>query len=406
MIKKIPLHWQILIALPLAVWVGLQFPQFVPYISWMGIVFLKLLKMIIMPLIIASVVTGIAQLGSSGNLGRIGVRTISLYLITSLLAIITGLILVNLFKPGKGANLGFHQDVEGLVTSSGSFSEILLNIVPDNVFNAISQGNVLPVLFFFILFAIFIPKVSEKAGNFIIRFFDSIFQVMMKMTMFIIRFAALGIFGIVAKVVSETNNPIEVAENLGIYILVVILGLAIHGFFNLPMILKIFKLSPIKHFKAMKVVLLTAFSTSSSNATLPLTITTVEEKCGVSNKISSFTLPLGATINMDGTALYEAVAAMFIAQAYGIELSLGHQLIVVFTALLASIGAAGIPMAGLIMLSVVLSAVGLPLEGVGLILAVDRILDMFRTSINVWSDSCISVCVARMEGEQLNISPN
>lgn len=406
MIKKIPLHWQILIALPLAVWVGLQFPQFVPYISWMGIVFLKLLKMIIMPLIIASVVTGIAQLGSSGNLGRIGVRTISLYLITSLLAIITGLILVNLFKPGQGANLGFHQDVEGLVTSSGTFSEILLNIVPDNVLNAISQGNVLPVLFFFILFAIFIPKVSEKAGNFIIRFFDSIFQVMMKMTMFIIRFAALGIFGIVAKVVSETKNPIEVAENLGLYMIVVIMGLAIHGVFTLPMLVKIFQLSPVKHFKAMKVVLLTAFSTSSSNATLPLTITTVEEKCGVSNKISSFTLPLGATINMDGTALYEAVAAMFIAQAYGIELSLGHQLIVVFTALLASIGAAGIPMAGLIMLSVVLSAVGLPLEGVGLILAVDRILDMFRTSINVWSDSCISVCVARMEGEQLNISPN
>jgi len=203
--------------------------------------------------------------------------------------------------------------------------------------------------------------------------------------------------------VAQAENPAEIAGNLGLYMLVVLLGLLVHFSVSLPIILRLAGINPFKHLKAMRIALLTAFSTSSSNATLPLTIQSVENNCGVSNKISSFVLPLGATVNMDGTALYELVAAMFIAQAYGIELSIGQQFIAVFTALLASIGAAGIPMAGLVMLSIVLSALGLPLEGVGLILAVDRILDMFRTTVNVWSDSCIAVVVAKTEGEILPI---
>lgn len=400
--KKFPLHWQILIALPLAIAFGLMFPAQVPYVSWMGDIFLKLLKMIIMPLIIASVVTGIAQIGTSGKLGRISLKTISLYLITSLLAILTGLFFVNLIKPGVGAGLGLSQQVEGLA-NSGKFSDLLMNMVPENVLKSVVNGDVLPVLLFFILFAAFIPKISTSAANSIVLFFDSVFQVMMKITMFIIQFAALGIFGIVSKVVAQAENPAEIAQNLGVYMLVVLLGLFVHFSVSLPLLVRLAGINPLKHLKAMKIALLTAFSTSSSNATLPLTIQSVENNCGVSNKVSSFVLPLGATVNMDGTALYELVAAMFIAQAYGIELSLGEQFIAVFTALLASIGAAGIPMAGLVMLSIVLSALGLPLEGVGLILAVDRILDMFRTTVNVWSDSCIAVVVAKSEGEVLPI---
>jgi Na+/H+-dicarboxylate symporter len=227
---------------------------------------------------------------------------------------------------------------------------------------------------------------------------------MMKITMFIINFAPLGVFGIVTKVVSEQSDLLHLGEKMGIYVLTVLLAIAIHAFITLPLIVKIVgKAKPFKHFRNMTTPLLTAFSTASSSATLPLTMEAVEHKSGVSNKITSFTLPLGATINMDGTALYECVAAMFIAQAYGVDLGFGEQVIVIVTALLASIGAAGIPMAGLVMLSVILSAVGLPLEGIGLILAVDLPLDMIRTATNVWSDSCGAVVIASSEKETLNV---
>jgi Na+/H+-dicarboxylate symporter len=236
------------------------------------------------------------------------------------------------------------------------------------------------------------------------EFFTAVFEVMMKVTLFVIRFTPFGIFGIVAKTVADQEDLGGLVTSMGLYMLTVILALAIHAMITLPVIVKyIGKANPLKHFKNMTTPLLTAFSTSSSGATLPLTIQAVEEKSGVSNKISSFTLPLGATVNMDGTALYECIAAIFIAQAYGVELSFVQQIIIVFTALLASIGAAAIPMAGLVMITVILTAVGLPLEGVGLILAVDRILDMFRTATNVWSDSCGAVVIAKSEGESLKV---
>ncbi len=228
---------------------------------------------------------------------------------------------------------------------------------------------------------------------------------MMKLTHFVIKFTPLGILGIVVGVIADQRDNLgEVLGSMGKYVSTVLLGLAIHAIFTLPLIIRtIGKVNPLKHFKALTTPLLTAFSTRSSSATLPLTIDAVENNSGVSNKISSFVLPLGATINMDGTALYECVAAMFIAQAYGIEMSFLSQLIVVFTALLASIGAAGIPMAGLVMISVILTAVGLPLEGVGLILAVDPFLDMCRTTVNVWSDTCGTVTIAKTEGESLKV---
>ena len=402
--SKFPLHFQILVALILGILYGIFFKEKIAYVSWMGDLFMRALKMIIIPLILTSIISGVANIGGSDNLGRLGLRTISYYIITSLLAIVTGLFFVNVIKPGVGANLGFTQKLSSLPIEQNPFKDTLMNIVPTNIFKAFYEGNMLAIIFFSILFGFFISRISKNYSTQLISFFNASFEVMMKLTQFIIRFTPIGIFGIIAKIVSKNSDLLHLASKLGIYMLVVLAGLSFHAFITLPALVKIFgKVNPLKHFKAMFSVLLTAFTTSSSGATLSLTLDTVKNKVGVSNKISSFTLPLGATINMDGTALYELVVAMYIAQAYGIHLTIGQQFIAVLTALLASIGAAGIPMAGLVMISVVLTALGLPLEGLGLVLAVDRILDMFRTSVNVWSDSCAAVIIAKMEGETLKI---
>ncbi|MGB2369824.1 MAG: dicarboxylate/amino acid:cation symporter [Flavobacteriaceae bacterium] len=402
--KKLALYWQILIAFALSVLYGLFFSEHVHLVAWMGDIFIKALKMIIIPLIFTSIISGIANVGSGDNLGRLGFKTIAYYLSTSTAALFTGLVIVNIFKPGVGADLGFANQVEGLGVAKESFGSTLMNIVPDNLFVAMVENQMLSIIFFAILMGFFITKTKEKSQKILLGFFDSLFELIMKITLFVIRFTPYGIFGIVAKQIAENNDLGELFSRLGLFMLVVILALFIHAFIVLPIVLKtIGRVSPIKHFNAMRTPLITAFSTSSSNATLPLTMNAVKKNSGVSTKISSFTLPLGATVNMDGTALYELVAAMFIAQAYGIELTFTEQIIGVLTGLLASIGAAGIPMAGLVMISVVLSAMGLPLEGVGLILAVDRILDMFRTTVNVWSDSCGAVIIAKSEGEKLKV---
>ena len=406
--NKIKLHWQILIAIVVAIIYGVVFPEYVGYISWMGDLFLRALKMIIVPLIFTSIVTGVANIGNAENLGRLGFKTLSYYLLTTTFAILTGLVFVNLFQPGVGADLGFSQQVEGLSTATDSFGETILNIIPTNIFGAFAGGNILGVIFFSILFGFFLTQISEKPQKQLLGFFNALFDLIMKITMFIIKFTPLGILGIVSKVVAEqasdTQALFAVGGRLGLYMLTVIVSLGVHAIITLPLILKfIGKINPLAHFKALRTALLTAFSTSSSSATLPLTMEAVEHNAGVSNKVTSFVLPLGATVNMDGTALYECVAAMFIAQAYGVEMGALQQLIVVITALLASIGAAGIPMAGLVMITIILSAVGLPLEGIGLILAVDRILDMLRTTTNVWSDSCGAVVIAHSEGEKLKV---
>lgn len=372
----------------------------------MGDIFLRALKMVIIPLIFSSIISGVTSIGEGKNLGRLGIKTLGYYLLTSTLAILTGLVIVNLVQPGIGVDLGFSKEVEGLAENAGSVRDILYRLIPENVINAMSEGAILPVIFFAIVFGFFITQVEEKYKQSLTTFFDAVFEVMMKVTLFIIKFTPLGIFGIVAREVARNAEDLaSIAGSLAIYSLCVVAGLLFHAFITLPTIVRVIgKAKPAAHFKNMATPLLTAFSTSSSSATLPLTMEALEHNSGVSNKITSFTLPLGATINMDGTALYECVAAMFIAQAYGVELSFVQQMLVVFTALLASIGAAGIPMAGLVMITVVLSAVGLPLEGIGLILAVDRILDMLRTSVNVWSDSCGAVTIARSENEETSVA--
>jgi proton glutamate symport protein len=402
--KKLELHWQIFLALILAIVFGIYFKDYVGYVSWMGEIFLRALKMIIIPLIFSSIVSGVSNIGNAENIGRLGFRTILYYISTSTLGILTGLILVNVFRPGLGADLNLSQQID-LGIEADSLGDTLIKIIPENIFSAFStNGQMLSVIFFAMLFGFFITRAKYEYQESLKTFFNGLFDVMMKLTLFIIKFTPIGIFGLVAEKVAQQDDLLALMQSMGLYMAVVVMALAFHSGITLPLLLKLIgRVKPAKHLKAMRTPLLTAFSTSSSSATLPLTMQAVESNSGVSNKVSSFTLPLGATINMDGTALYECIAVIFIAQAYGVDLTIIQQIIVVITALLASIGAAGIPMAGLVMITIVLTAVGLPLEGVGLILAVDRILDMFRTTVNVWSDSCGAVIIAKMEGEQLSI---
>lgn len=377
---------------------------FIKAVSWMGDIFLRILKMLIIPLILSSLISGVTNIGSEGNLGRLGLKTMGYYLMTSIFAIVTGLLFVNAIQPGMGADLNFQEKVEGLVEKQKTLGDTLIDIIPVNIFEAFSQGQMLSIIFFAILFGFFITRISDRPRLTLTNAFNAIFDVMMKITLFVIKFTPLGIFGIVTKVIADQDDLYNLMTRMGLYMGTVILALGVHFFLTLPLIARfIGKIKPYKHMSNMSTPLLTAFSTSSSAATLPLTMNAVEKNSGVSNKISSFTLPLGATVNMDGTALYECVAAIFIAQAYGVDLTFLEQVIIIITALLASIGAAAIPMAGLVMITVILTAVGLPLEGLGLILAVDRILDMFRTATNVWSDSCGAAIIARSEGEKLKV---
>lgn len=407
--KRIKLHWQIIAALILAVAMGWILPVWAEKIAWVGDLFLDALKMVVIPLIMSSIIVGVSGVGNTSGLGKLGTKTLVYYLVSSLVAILTGLLLVNLFEPGAGIDLSSFQNAEKLNVATPRIPDIIRGIVPSNLIDAMAKGQVLPVIFFSLLFGYFMNFVEPEYKQPLDRFFTGLFHVMMKLTLFIIKFTPLGVLALVANEVARNSSQISaLAGSLFLYMLVVFFALLIHAFISLPLAVRLAaKKSPWKHLRNMSSALLTAFSTASSSATLPLTMDAIENKSGVSNRVTSFTLPLGATINMDGTALYECVAVMFIAQAYGVDLSFGQQLIVVLTALLASIGAAGIPMAGLVMMTIVLTAVNLPLEGVGLILAVDRVLDMMRTAVNVWSDSCGAVIVARSEGENLpNLSLN
>jgi Na+/H+-dicarboxylate symporter len=375
-------------------------PPILPYAEFFAELFLRLLRMAIMPLIITSIISGVVSVGDAVGLGRLGIKTFGYYLVSSFFAIITGLILVNIFQPGVGANIGLEENPQQVAAAEQSIQDLFLNIIPENPFRAMASGDVLPVIFFCILFGYFITRLSEKPKKQLSVFFQAAFEAMMKVTQFVVWSAPIGVFGIMARIVARTG--FDAFKSLGLYFSIVLLGLLIHAFLNLPLLLKtVARINPVKHYQGMTTALLTAFSTCSSMVTLPLTLEAVTSKSQVSNKVANFTLPIGATVNMDGTALYECVATIFIAQVYGIELSAGAQIIVIITTLLASIGAASVPMSGLVMMSIILRAVGLPLEGVAIILAVDRILDMFRTTVNVLSDSVGAVVVARLEGETL-----
>jgi len=400
-LKKITLTHYIFIGLFLGILAGWIFGEdILPIAEPMANLFLRLLRMAIMPLIITSIISGVVSVGSGKGLGSLGLKTFLYYITSSLLAILTGLFLVNLFRPGVGASIELGEAPEELEAAQQSIGDLLFRIIPENPFSSLANGEVLPVIFFCILFGYFITRLNDPYRTQLTNFFQGAFNAMMKLTLFVIWSAPFGVFGINARVMATSG--IEGFKPLGFYFVVVLMGLFVHAFINLPLLLRfVARVNPFKHYKGMPPPLMTAFSTCSSMVTLPLTIKATTGNSRVSKKVASFLLPIGATVNMDGTALYECVATIFIAQVYGFELGVAQQVIVVLTALLASIGAASVPMAGLVMMSIILTAIGMPLDAVAIILAVDRLLDMFRTTVNVLSDSCGCVIVARLEGETL-----
>ena len=378
----------------------------------LGGLFLRMLQMVAVPLIVTSLLTGVLGLGGSAGVGRMFRRTLVYYLCTSMLAIVTGLLAVNLVRPGLGGQKANVADAD--VHAAKPLGEVLFGqveaMIPKNPLAALTEPNFLSIIAFTIAFAVFTLSVGGQTLKAVQNAAVAGFEVMMAMTMAIIHLAPIGVFFLIAAVTATQGASVFVA--LGWYVVAVVLALSIHAFVTLPLILKfVAKRSPIDYAKAMSPALLTAFSSASSNGTLPLTMSSVEQRAGVSNRTGSFVLPLGATINMDGTALYEAVAVLFIAQLhFGENLELSQQIIVAITALLASVGAAGIPHAGLVMMAIILQAVGLPLELQGVILAVDRVLDMGRTTVNVWSDSCGCAVVETLElntaGKNPGLSPS
>ncbi len=415
---SLQLHWQIVIALILAVFAGILSGEqaslfgvtFYSVYDFIGSLFLNALKMLIVPLIVSSIIVGMMGIGSGENLSRLGGKTLLYYAASSFLAIMTGLAIVNMTQPGLVDGEPIKEliglsDVPESVTDkvegkgAGDIVGVFLRMVPPNIVHAAAEGQMLGLIFFSLLFGFFVTRLASPQGDVMRNFWQGTLDVMMHMTDWVMKFAPLGVFALVAKVVAVSG--VEAFKPLAVFFFTVLAALLIHFTVSMSLVLKyIARVNPIRHYQAMSAALLTAFSTSSSSATLPLTMECVEEKAGVSNRVSSFTLPLGATVNMDGTALYECVAAMFIAQAYGLELSLMTQFTIVLVALLTSVGVAGIPSASLVAISVILGTIGLPLEGVGLILAVDRVLDMCRTAVNVFSDSVAAVVIGRLEGEE------
>lgn len=378
-----------------------------PVYSLLGKVFINALTLVVVPLVSSSIITGIARIGNDSSFGRLGTKIFAFYLGTSLIAILVGLFCVNLLNPGSMINPDTIAGTVNVVDvqkylateESARFSDILLQIVPSNIIDTFGRGQMLGLIFFSLIFGYCLSKVESESGSILKGFWQGLFNAMIQFTHVIMKCLPVGVFFLVAKVFAETG--FKSLQSLGVFTLTVLLGLALFVFIALPLLLKIIgNVRPGRHFRAMGPALITAFSTSSSSATLPITIECVEKRAGVSNKICSLVIPLGTSINMSGSALYECVAAIFVAQAYGIELTLSTQFIVVLLSLITSIGVAGIPSASLVAIIAILKTIGLPIEGIGLFIAVDRVLDMCRTTVNVFSDSCCAILVAKSEGEK------
>jgi solute carrier family 1 (neuronal/epithelial high affinity glutamate transporter), member 1 len=386
--------------------VGSFFPETGVALGFLGTLFLNALKMIVLPLIIVSITLSIIKVG---NLGSLGVKTLIYYLFTTCIAVFIGILVVNIIHPGVGSAVlsGEMPDIVKAKENMSLIDVLLLKFVSPNLFNSAEEFEILPLIVASILFGAAFAALGRES-----KLIEDIFTVLdkaiMKIVHWIMIFTPLGIFSLIAERIGMSGGGsavIELAMELGKYVLSVVVGLAIHGLIVLPLILFLFaKRNPFEYVKNLSKALLTAFSTASSSATLPLTMEGVIDEAKVNPKVGRFVLPLGATINMDGTALYEAVAVIFIAQSYGIDLSIAQMVIVFFTATLAAIGAAGIPEAGLVTMVLVLQAVGLPLEGVGLILAIDWLLDRFRTTVNVWGDCIGAAVIERFENGEKGAS--
>jgi Na+/H+-dicarboxylate symporter len=423
--KKLALHWKIIIGLVLGVLFGLLSSSMgwndfvIDWIKPVGTVFVNLLKLIAMPLVVASLIVGVSSLSDVSKLSRLGGKTIGLYLATTVIAVSIGLVTVNVLQPGSYLSAQKRDELKSryateaasktekadMVTEQGPLQP-LVDMVPDNLFKALGDNtNMLQVVFFAVFFGIALILLPREKTTYVRGFFEGVNEIILKLVDLIMGMAPYGVFALLASLIAEFagNNPadaIELLQALSVYSLTVIIGLCCMIFIIYPIMFKLFtKFSYVRFFKGIAPAQMLGFSTSSSSATLPVTMERVEEHLGVSDEVSSFVLPLGATINMDGTSLYQAVATVFIAQAFGTDLSLAQQLTIVLTATLASIGSAGVPGAGMVMLVIVLESVGLDTAGIALIVAVDRILDMLRTVVNITGDAAVAVVVASSEGQ-------
>jgi Na+/H+-dicarboxylate symporter len=360
-----------------------------------GQIFIASLKMLVVPLVFVSLVCGTSSLSDIRTLGRLGGKTVVLYLATTAIAITLALTMANIFQPGKNADLAAATTFTA--KEAPSLGDVIIDMFPTNPINAMAEGNTLQIIVFAILFGVAISA-SGKAGERLTQVFQDLNQVIMKLVALLMLIAPFGVFFLMARLF--TTLGIDAIFNLIHYFLVLTATLLIHATLTYSALLKGFTgLSPKIFFRKMREAIVFAFSTASSNATIPVTMETVTKRLGVNNKIASFTVPLGATINMDGTAIMQGVATVFIAQAFNIDLSFGDYIAVILTATLASVGTAGVPGVGLIMLAMVLNQVGLPVEGIALIMGVDRLLDMIRTAVNITGDSVVSCVVGKSENE-------
>ncbi len=366
------------------------------YVAPLGVLFLNLIKMIIVPLVFSSLIVGAASSGDAKTLGRIGGKTILYFLLTTSIAIIIGLSLGTIFQPGAGINIPVN--LEATIVETPSIVETFLNIIPANPLKGLVEGNMLQTIAFALFLGIGLTSLPKEKGKPFLDFFDSLAEIMYKITEFIMELAPYGVFALMAPVVAE-NGPSVLLPFLKV-IAAVYIGCIVHALIVYAPAVKIFaKINPLTFFKGVAPAGVTAFTTSSSAGTLPVTINAAKETFKISDKVASFVLPLGATINMDGTALYQGVCVLFVAQAYGVTLTAAQLVTIILTATLGSIGTAGVPGAGLIMLTIVLTSVGLPLEGIALVAGIDRVLDMARTSINVVGDMSAALVVGASEGE-------
>lgn len=421
--KKLDLQWKILIGIVAGFCLGILLNKLSTNesLTWIknlelvfkygGEIFVRLLRMSIIPLIFASVFMAVVNLGDIRTLGRIGRRTIIYYFATTALAVLVGIIFVNIIHPGRGIDkeslekLNITVSIPEKVSKQGIgekssaiiITETLIGMIPKNPFKAMADGNVLQLIFFTLFIAVTAALVGKESEDFT-KFVYGLDKIMHKVVLLIMEIAPYFIFLIVTSIFISLG--FEALKALSKYALTVFLGLLFHAVVTLPLLVFIFaKRNPLKLFKAVSPAIMTAWSTASSAATLPITLDCTIKRAGIKEKVSNFVLPLGSTVNMDGTALYESVAVIFIAELMGVDLSLGAQFVIFLTATLAAVGAAAIPGAGLVTMGIVLTAVGLPLEGIGLILAIDRILDQFRTSVNVWGDTTAAAVIDKMEDE-------
>ena len=422
---KMQLHWQIIIGLLLGLVFGIistfaGWGQFtMDWIAPFGTIFIRLLKFIAVPLVLTSLITGVASLSDLKKLSRIGGKTISIYVVTTAISVTIGLVTVNLLQPGNKVPYEMQEKLQKTYESDASYRtdnaqqvkergplQLLIDMVPSNFFEAASNNrNMLQIVFISLLIGIGLVQIPKKRSKPVLDIFEGLNDVIIKLVDIIMLIAPLGVFSLIAQTINKVagDDPQQVAEllgALGFYMFAVIIGLIIHMSITYTSLLKLYVKMPLRtFFTGIGPAQLLAFSTSSSGATLPVTMERCEDELGVSEEVSSFVLPLGATINMDGTALYQAVAAVFISQAIGLDLTLLDQLTIVLTTVLASIGTAAVPGAGIIMLVIILEAIGVPSTGIALILGVDRILDMLRTVINVTGDATIAITIASSEGQ-------